>query len=414
MQRNNIDGAPAALGPYCHSTTAMGMTFVSGQLGLNPATNVLREGVEAQVKQAMENIRTILEGQGLTMNDISRCTIYYVHQEDFPAINAAYGAAFEKDQYPARVCVQVAGLPAGGLIMIDAIALENHGPKQFIQKEIMMKSLVQAASFVLSPVAINTPCVPFEMALSKDLHAWLKLENLQITGSFKLRGAYFMMSKLIEKGCSRGVTACSAGNHAQGVAFAAKKFGAHANIFIPETAPSEKIEHTRRLGAEVTIVPGGFEDAKAACEQYAAETGAVFIPPYDNYFIIAGQSTIAVEVLEALPETTAIIVPVGGGGLISGIAFVAKQIKPDIRIYGVQSEAAPGMVESIKAGHPVTVPVRSTLADGIHVARPGDITFKFARNFVDDFVTVSEEQISEAMRMLMMEERIVVEGASCV
>lgn len=272
---------------------------------------------------------------------------------------------------------------------------------------------VREAQKILSGVTQETPLIPVVSSIDGN-HVWLKLENLQKTGSFKLRGAYYKISQLTTSERQRGITTCSAGNHAQGVAYAARHFGIRATIFLPDNAPKEKIAATRSYGVDVVLVKGSFDDAKAKSLEFARKTGAVYIPPFDDNAIIAGQGTIALEILKQLPDVDVIVVPVGGGGLISGIALTAKSLKPAIRVYGVQAANMPSMVQSIKAGHIVMLTGAPTIADGVNVGAPGNITFDLARKYVDGIVIVDEKQIKKAVLTLLDKQKILAEGAGAL
>ena len=257
-----------------------------------------------------------------------------------------------------------------------------------------------------------------DLILSKTLlegnEIYLKSENLQVTGSFKLRGAYYKISKLTQEQKSRGIIACSAGNHAQGVALAAQKNGIKAAIFIPATAPISKVEATRKYGAEIKLIDGVYDDAyKAACE-YQKETGGVFIHPFDDEDVIAGQGTIGLEVLEQLPDVDDVVVPIGGGGLISGIAYAIKQLKPSCKIYGVQAQGAGSMYQSYLNKKILELPVVHTFADGTAVKRPGNLTFELCSKYVDDIVTVTDDEIASAILTLMEKQKLVAEGAGAL
>ncbi len=257
-----------------------------------------------------------------------------------------------------------------------------------------------------------------DLILSKTLlegnEIYLKSENLQVTGSFKLRGAYYKISKLTQEQKSRGIIACSAGNHAQGVALAAQKNGIKAAIFIPATAPISKVEATRKYGAEIKLIDGVYDDAyKAACE-YQKETGGVFIHPFDDEDVIAGQGTIGLEVLEQLPDVDDVVVPIGGGGLISGIAYAIKQLKPSCKIYGVQAQGAGSMYQSFLNKKILELPVVHTFADGTAVKRPGNLTFELCSKYVDDIVTVTDDEIASAILTLMEKQKLVAEGAGAL
>ncbi len=245
----------------------------------------------------------------------------------------------------------------------------------------------------------------------KNCEVYLKPENLQYTGSFKLRGAYYKISQLSDEEKSRGVIACSAGNHAQGVALGAKHNGIKAIICLPAGAPISKIEATKALGAEVCLVPGVYDDAYQKAIELRDEHGYTFVHPFDDPLVIAGQGTIGLEIIEEMPDVDAIVVPIGGGGLICGVAFAVKTIRPDIKVYGVQAAGAPSMAESIKQGKAVRLDSVSTIADGIAVKEPGVNTFELCRKYVDDIVTVSDDEISAAILALIEKQKLVSEGA---
>jgi threonine dehydratase len=264
---------------------------------------------------------------------------------------------------------------------------------------------------ILRGIVRETPLLPTPIP-GGDVY--LKLENLQTTGAFKLRGAYYAISQLSPEQKKRGVVTCSAGNHAQGVGYAAREFGVKATIFIPKSAPRAKVEATKALGAEVRLEGANFGEAKAAAEAYVKESGKTYVPPYDDINVIAGQGSIAWEILRQLPETDAVVVPVGGGGLISGIAYVIKTLKPSCKVYGVEAAGMNSMQLSLAAGKPVTVPQSPTLADGIAVRAPGDLPFAICKKYVDKVVTVTEDQITDAMLFLLTKNKQMVEGAGAV
>lgn len=270
--------------------------------------------------------------------------------------------------------------------------------------------LIKKAEEVLADVTIKTPLVPISLPLD-GFQAYLKMENLQHTGVFKLRGAYFKMSTLTDEQKKLGVVTCSAGNHAQGVGYSSRAFGIPATIFIPSIAPQSKIDRTAAYGVDIQIVDGSFEAAKEAAEAFAEKTGAIYVPPYNDACIMAGQGTIGLEIMDACGDLDAIVVPVGGGGLIGGIALAAKTINPDIKVYGVESEGAPSMHASLEAGEPTTVTTEESLADGLDIACPGDKTFAVAKEYVDDVFVINEEQIAQAIKTLAVEEKIIAEGA---
>ncbi len=269
------------------------------------------------------------------------------------------------------------------------------------------------AAFVLRNVARKTDII-YAPDLSEDSSIYLKTENLQVTGSFKLRGAYYKISQLSEEEKAKGIIACSAGNHAQGVAMAATRAGIRSTICMPDGAPISKVEATKRLGADVVLVPGGYDDASARAMELMEQTGATLIHPFDDYEVIAGQGTIGLEILDQMDDVDAVIVPVGGGGLISGVAFAIKSLRPEVKIYGVQAAGSPSMQASVRHGEPETLPTASTFADGIAVKRPGDFTFDIVSKYVDEIVTVSEDEIAAAILALIEKQKLIAEGAGAV
>jgi threonine dehydratase len=242
----------------------------------------------------------------------------------------------------------------------------------------------------------------------------LKCENLQRTGSFKSRGAYVRISRLSPEERARGVVAASAGNHAQGVALAAQMLGIKSTVFMPEGAPIPKERATRGYGADVIFAGTVLEDSLAAARAYADKTGAVFIHPFDHRDIIAGQGTVGLELLEQVPDVRTVVVPTGGGGLLAGIALAIKARRPDVRVIGVQAEGAAAYPGSLEAGEPRQLPAMKTMADGIAVGLPGDLTFAAVRDHVDEIRTVSEESISRALLALLERAKLVVEPAGAV
>ena len=269
------------------------------------------------------------------------------------------------------------------------------------------------ARYVLKKVIRETDVI-YAPKLSPDSEIWLKTENLQITGSFKVRGAYYRMSQLSDEEKAKGVIACSAGNHAQGVALAAEKNGIKSIICLPDGAPISKVEATKSYGAEVCLVKGVYDDAYAEALRQRDEHGYTFIHPFDDEDVIAGQGTIGLELIEQLPDLDAVIVPIGGGGLISGIAFALKSLNPKIKVYGVQAAGAPSMYNSVKDGGIQRLDSVSTIADGIAVKEPGVNTFEIVSKYVDDIVTVSDDEISAAILALMEQQKLVSEGAGAV
>ena len=272
---------------------------------------------------------------------------------------------------------------------------------------------VYKAQRALSTVSRKTD-VLYSPWLSKNCEVYLKTENLQVTGSFKLRGAYFKISELSEDERKHGVIACSAGNHAQGVALGAQKNGIKATIYIPAVAPISKVEATKSYGADVVLVDGVYDDAQAAAIKAAESTGAVMIHPYDDDDVIAGQGTIALELLSQLPDLDAVIVPIGGGGLISGIAYTIKSINPQCKVYGVQAAGAASMVASQEDNKRTRLSRVSTFADGIAVKKPGKITFDMCHQYVDAFATVTDDEIAAAILALIEQHKLISEGAGAV
>ncbi|WP_037861362.1 threonine ammonia-lyase [Streptomyces sp. NRRL S-340] len=239
----------------------------------------------------------------------------------------------------------------------------------------------------------------------------LKCENLQRTGSFKLRGAYVRIAGLLPEERAAGVVAASAGNHAQGVALASQLLGVHATVFMPKGAPLPKISATRGYGAEVRLHGQVVDETLAAAQEYAAETGAVFIHPFDHPDVIAGQGTVGLEILEQCPQVRTIVVGVGGGGLAAGIAVAVKALRPDVRIIGVQAAGSAAYPPSLAAGRPVAIGSPATMADGIRVGRPGDVPFGIVSELVDEVRTVGEDQLSAALLLLLERAKLVVEPA---
>lgn len=278
--------------------------------------------------------------------------------------------------------------------------------------ELSMDNIRHAAE-VLQEVARKTDLI-YAPKLSSHSEIWLKTENLQVTGSFKVRGAYYKISKLTDEELARGVIACSAGNHAQGVALGAQKRGAKAIICMPDIAPIAKIEATKSYGAEVHLVPGSYDDASAYAQKLCKEKGMTFVHPFDDPDVISGQGTIGLEILEQLPDVDAVFVPVGGGGLISGVSYAIKHLKPGCRVYGVQAAEAPSMKRSIEAQDKLTLRTANTFADGIAVKHPGDLTFEMVNRYVDGIVTVSEDEIAAAILFLIEQRKLVCEGAGAV
>ena len=268
--------------------------------------------------------------------------------------------------------------------------------------------MIQEAREALRDVARVTPLNPTK-SLGKNVY--VKCENLQLTGAFKLRGAYNKLRTLSAEERARGVIACSAGNHAQGIALSATKLGMKSVICMPAGAPISKIEATKNYGAEVVLVPGVYDDAAAEAKRLCEEKGYTFAHPFNDPYVIAGQGTIGLEILEQLPEVEQIIVPIGGGGLIAGVACAVKHLKPSCRIIGVQAEGAASMWVSRNNGKITELSSVSTIADGIAVKVPGDLTFALCEQYVDEIVTVKDSEIAAAIMTLMEDQKIVSEGA---
>ncbi len=272
---------------------------------------------------------------------------------------------------------------------------------------------VYKAKYALKDVAIQTD-VLYAPKLKKGVELYLKTENLQITGSFKVRGAYYKMSTLTDEEKARGVVACSAGNHAQGVALAAQKNGIKSVICLPDGAPISKVEATKSYGAEICLVEGVYDDAYNKALELRDNEGYTFIHPFDDPDVIAGQGTIALELAEQIPDMDAVIVPIGGGGLISGVAYTIKALNPNVKVYGVQASGAPSMLNSINDSHIERLDSVFTIADGIAVKEPGTLTYEICSKYVDEIVTVNDDEIAAAILALMEQHKLVTEGAGAV
>ena len=268
--------------------------------------------------------------------------------------------------------------------------------------------MIQEAQTALRGIARRTP---LDAASKIANNLYIKAENLQLTGAFKLRGAYNKIRSLTPGEASHGVIACSAGNHAQGIALSATKLGIKSIICMPAGAPISKVEATKKYGAEVVLVPGVYDDAAREADRLSKEHGYTFAHPFNDEYVIAGQGTIGLEILEQLPEVEQVVVPIGGGGLISGVAFAIKSLKPSCKVIGVQAATVASMYESRKAGKVTTVSDGDTIADGIHVLTPGGLTFELCQKYVDEIVTVSEDEIAAAILALMEGQKTVAEGA---
>ena len=269
------------------------------------------------------------------------------------------------------------------------------------------------ASFVLKEVLRRTDLIAAPQILP-GTPIFLKPENLQLTGSFKVRGAYYKISQLSDEEKAKGVIACSAGNHAQGVALGATKNGIKSLICLPSGAPISKVEATKKYGAEVCLVDGVYDDAYQKALQLKEEKGYTFVHPFDDENVIAGQGTIGIELLDQLSDVEAVIVPVGGGGLISGLAFAVKSLRPDVKVYGVQAAGAPSMFNAMRDKKIETLPSVSTIADGIAVKTPGEHTFEYVSKYVDGIVTVTEDEICSAILALIEKQKMIAEGAGAV
>jgi len=272
---------------------------------------------------------------------------------------------------------------------------------------------VYQAAFVLRSVIRKTDII-HAPSVTPNADLYIKPENLQVTGSFKVRGAAYKIATLTEEEKRVGVIACSAGNHAQGVALAAQKNGIDAVICLPDGAPISKVEATRSYGAQVCMVKGVYDDAYQEALRQRDEHGYTFIHPFDDDKVIAGQGTIGLEIVEDLPDVEAIVVPIGGGGLISGIAYTVKALRPDIKVYGVQAAGAPSMYNSIRDGKIQQLPGVKTIADGIAVKEPGVNTFDLCSKYVDEIVTVTDDEVSTAILTLIEKQKLVAEGAGAV
>lgn len=272
---------------------------------------------------------------------------------------------------------------------------------------------IKDASKVLSEIIRPTSLI-YSPKIAPDCHLYLKPENLQVTGSFKVRGAYYKISRLSEEEKAKGVIACSAGNHAQGVALAATKRGIKSLICLPDGAPISKVEATKGYGADICLVKGVYDNAYQKALELKMQHGYTFIHPFDDDDVIAGQGTIGLEILEELPDADAVIVPIGGGGLIAGVASAVKAINPKCKVYGVQAAGAPSMFNSIHSHAIETLPNVSTIADGIAVKTPGQHTFEICEDCVDEIVTVTDDEISTAILALIEEQKLIAEGAGAV
>ena len=272
---------------------------------------------------------------------------------------------------------------------------------------------IYKASHVLKEIIRETDMI-LAPNIRKGTNIYLKTENLQVTGSFKIRGSYFKISQLSDEEKAKGVIACSAGNHAQGVALAATKSGIKSLICLPDGAPISKVEATKRFGADVCLVKGVYDDAYNKAIELRDKNGYCFIHPFNDPDVIAGQGTIGLEILEQLPDADAVVVPIGGGGLIAGVAYTIKQINPNCKVYGVQAAGAPSMEKSIIDGEIETLSKVQTIADGIAVKTPGDLTYELVKQYVDGIFTVTDDEIALAILTLLEQQKLISEGAGAV
>jgi threonine dehydratase len=271
---------------------------------------------------------------------------------------------------------------------------------------------IQQAARVLENITVNTPLLQDQTASHElETSVFVKAECLQRSGSFKIRGAYNKISQLTDEEKALGIIAASAGNHAQGVALAGQMHGIHTTIVMPEYAPLTKINATKSLGAEVVLYGGSFDDAAAKAEELRETHGYTLVHAFNDEKVMAGQGTVGLEILRDLPGVTMIVVPIGGGGLISGIAKAVKALKPSVKIFGVQAQGCSSIRPSLQAGHPVTTQTAQTIADGIAVKRPGTLTLPVIRDLVDEIVEVSDDDIARGIAHCVQNMRLVVEGA---
>ena len=269
------------------------------------------------------------------------------------------------------------------------------------------------ASVVLKDIIRPTPLAK-AYGIAEDCALYLKPECLQKTGSFKLRGSGYKIAMLSDEEKAKGVIACSAGNHAQGVALAASKCGISSLICLPDTAPISKVEATKGYGAQVCLVPGVYDDAYNKALELKEEHGYTFVHPFDDEYVIAGQGTIGLEIMNEMSDVDAVLVPIGGGGLISGVACAIKSISPHVKVYGVQAVGAPSMYNAIHHGKMEALTSVSTIADGIAVKKPGELTYEMVKNYVDDIALVTEDEIAAAILALIEKQKMIAEGAGAV
>lgn len=274
---------------------------------------------------------------------------------------------------------------------------------------------IQKAREVIKDEVYRTPLLPSKsLNNSRNNQIFLKPESMQRTGSFKVRGAFNKLAHLTEEEKSKGVIASSAGNHAQGVALAASAYGVESTIVMPIDAPTSKIIATEGYGANVVLSGDTFDEAGDKARELQRETGATLLHAFNDEHVVAGQGTVGLEILEDLEDVDAIVVPVGGGGLIAGIAIAAKTLKPDVKIIGVESENADSMKQSLKAGEAIRCAAKKTIADGIAVNEPGNITYDITEKYIDEIITVTEDEIKKAIFKLVEKEKLIVEGGGAV
>lgn len=274
---------------------------------------------------------------------------------------------------------------------------------------------IEAARDPVSRVSLHTPVLSSHaLSVLCGAQVYLKAENLQRTGSFKVRGAAHFISCLSRGQRKRGVIAASAGNHSQGVALASRSAGVPCAVVMPKHASMPKVQATRGYGAEVVLHGESFDEAQAEAKRRAKETGLIFVPAFDDQAVIAGQGTVGLEILSDLADVEAVVVPVGGGGLISGVALAIKQVRPEVKVFGAQVNACPAAVLALRTGRRVAVRARPTIADGIAVGRVGELTFGLMQAYVDEIVAVSEEEVAHAVMLLLERAKLLVEGAGAV
>lgn len=301
---------------------------------------------------------------------------------------------------------------ANSFLDLRASPAASHCPKGMGSlSEITIDQVIEARKLMAGAIHVTPLDYSGIFSCLTGSSLYLKLENMQKTGSFKIRGAYNKISNLSDREKARGVVAASAGNHAQGVAYAASRFGLKATIVMPEGSPITKIMATRGYGAEVILRGKDYDEAFEKAKEIQKETGATYIHGFDDAGVIAGQGTLGLEILDQLPAVDAVLVPVGGGGLLGGVALAMKSLKPGVRVYGVQTASSPAVYLGWKGGGIREIPAGGTIADGINVRRPGVITLDLINKYVDDVVLVDDEEISQTILMLLERTKVVSEGA---